>query len=282
MKLDISVVGREFKAVKHPYLWRDVVIYHLGIGAGADELAYVFEGFKGGLRVLPSFAMVAAMEAAAGVLAYAKVDFVRVLHGEQTIRMHAPIPNRGVFMTTPKVVSIRDKGKHAILDVETVTVDGAGAPLFDTLVSLVCRGQGGCGQAQADEPPLHAPPAEQPPDYEHFHQTDPDQAVLYRLSGDLNPLHVNPVLAQAAGYERPILHGLCVYGLALKALIGEFCDGDVSRVREYKARFSRPVYPGDGIHVKAWRLGDGYFALEASSDREVIMNQAYLKIGGPA
>ena len=106
--MDLSVIGREFKAIKHPYLWRDVVIYHLGIGARANELPYVFEGAPGGMKVLPTFAMVPAMEAASTILAYARVDFVNLLHGEQTIKMHAPIPARGVFMTTPKVADIRD------------------------------------------------------------------------------------------------------------------------------------------------------------------------------
>ncbi len=278
MKLDLSVVGKQFKAVKHPYLWKDVVIYHLGIGAQAHELPYVFEGVPGGIQVIPTFAVVPAIVAAAAVIAPARVDIVGLLHGEQTIRMHAPIPPRGTFITTPKVVGIRDKGRHALLDIETVTRDTNGARLFDTLVSLVCRGQGGFGGNHADDSPKHAPPADTPPDFTHFHQTSPDQAALYRLSGDLNPLHINPAFARAAGYDRPILHGLCVYGATAKALIAGLCDGDVTRVQEYKARFSRPVYPGAGINIKAWRLDDGYYSVEASTDSEVIMNQAYIKI----
>jgi acyl dehydratase len=277
MKLDLSVVGREFKPVRHTYLWKDVVIYHLGIGARATELDYVYEGLRGGIKVIPSFAVVAAMEAAASVLPPARVDIVNMLHGEQTIRMHAPIPPSGVFLTTPKVAMIRDKGKHALLDIQTITTNQDGLHLFEALVSLVCRGQGGFSDARSEEDAPHLPPADRDPDFTSCFPTSPDQAALYRLSGDLNPLHINPAFAQTAGYDRPILHGLAVYGGILKILIANLGEGDVTRVKEYKARFARPIYPGDGITVKAWRMGQGVYAVEAATDREVVINHAYVK-----
>ena len=278
MKINLSTIGLEFKPTKHPYLWKDVIFYHLGIGAKATELPYVFEGIKGGLQVIPTFAAIPAIEATATVIGKVGVNPIMMLHGEQAIYMHRPIPQRGEFITTPVVTGIWDKGKGALLEVKTITRDQKGNHLFDTMVSLYCRGQGGFGGERGPERPDYAPPPGKDPDFTDSYETSLDQAALYRLSGDLNPLHINPDFAKQAGYDRPILHGLCIYGGTLKSIINGLCDGDVKKIKEYKARFANTIYPGDKIFVKAWKLKQDTYSIETSTQNHVVMNQAYVKI----
>lgn len=250
--LDLTQVGKPGRPFEHAYTWKDCVLYALGVGARLpDELPFLYEGR--GPRVLPTFAVVPALPSMADAAARARVSFAHVLHGEQKTLLHRPIPPQGTLRTTATVTGIYDKGKAALVMVECRTVDGQDAPLFDTVWSLFVRGAGGFGGERGPAAREVERPAGRPPDFEATEVTTPEQAALYRLSGDLNPLHIEPEFARAAGFERPILHGLCTYGHAGRAILRHACGGDPARLRSFTARFSGVVTPGDALTTRGWR-----------------------------
>lgn len=249
--LDLSQVGKPGRPFELTYTWKDCVLYALGVGARLpDELPFLYE--QRGPRVLPTFAVVPGFHAMTDALARVRASFAQILHGEQSIVLHRPVPPQGTLSTTATVTGIYDKGKAALIMVECHTVDAQGAPLFDTVWTIFLRGAGGFGgergpSARQVERPGRAP------DFEVTETTAPEQAALYRLSGDVNPLHIAPEVARAVGFERPILHGLCTYGHAGRALLRHACDGDPARLRSFSARFSGVVLPGDALTTRGWR-----------------------------
>ncbi|MEU3243498.1 MULTISPECIES: MaoC/PaaZ C-terminal domain-containing protein [unclassified Streptomyces] len=241
---------------------KDVQLYHLGIGAGAnpdksqpatdaDELRYTLES---ALHVLPSFATVAGA-GSPGVISGLSmpgvdVDLSRVLHGGQRVVVHRPLPAEGRATATGRIAAVYDKGKAAILVMRTEVVD-AGGPLWTNDAQIFVRGEGGWGGERGPSTRLDAPDG--PPDRTVERPVRPDQALLYRLSGDWNPLHADPEFAKLAGFDRPILHGLCTYGMTLKAVVDTLLGGDVSRVRSYTTRFAGVVFPGETLRIRMWR-----------------------------
>lgn len=239
---------------------RDVLLYHLGIGAGRpatdpDELRYTLESR---LHVLPSFATVAGA-GAPGVISGLSmpgvdVDLAHVLHGGQALTVHRPIPVRGTATATSRITAVYDKGTAAVLVLRTEAADADG-PLWATDAQIFVRGEGGWG---GDRGPSARPaPATGEPDRTVERTVREDQALLYRLSGDYNPLHADPGFAERAGFDRPVLHGLCTYGITLKAVVDTLLGGDVTRVRSYATRFAGVVYPGETLRVRMWRRGSG-------------------------
>lgn len=235
---------------------KDVQLYHLGIGAGVpatdpDELRYTLESR---LHVLPSFATVAGA-GAPGVISGlsmpgVEVDLARVLHGGQTLEIHRPIPVEGEARTTSRIAAVYDKGKAAVLVLRTEAADADG-PLWTNDSQIFLRGEGGFGGDRGPSARLDPPTGE--PDKVVERPIREDQALLYRLSGDWNPLHADPEFAGLAGFERPILHGLCTYGATLKAVVDTLLDGDVTRVRAYSTRFAGVVFPGETLRLRLWR-----------------------------
>ncbi|MFI5813176.1 MaoC/PaaZ C-terminal domain-containing protein [Streptomyces sp. NPDC051643] len=241
---------------------KDVQLYHLGLGAGAnpdkrspatdaDELRYTLESR---LHVLPSFATVAGA-GSPGVISGPSmpgvdVDLTRVLHGGQRVVLHRPIPAEGRATATGRIAAVYDKGKAAILVMRTEVAD-AGGPLWTNDAQIFVRGEGGWGGDRGPSTRLDAPDG--PPDRTVERPVREDQALLYRLSGDWNPLHADPDFAKLAGFDRPILHGLCTYGVTLKAVVDTLLGGDVSRVRSYTTRFAGVVFPGETLRVRMWR-----------------------------
>ncbi|MFF2994654.1 MaoC/PaaZ C-terminal domain-containing protein [Streptomyces sp. NPDC057950] len=241
---------------------KDVQLYHLGLGAGAnpdkrspatdaDELRYTLESR---LHVLPSFATVAGA-GSPGVISGLSmpgvdVDLARVLHGGQRVVLHRPIPAEGRATATGRIAAVYDKGKAAILVMRTEVAD-AGGPLWTNDAQIFVRGEGGWGGDRGPSTRLDAPDG--PPDRTVERPVREDQALLYRLSGDRNPLHADPDFAKLAGFDRPILHGLCTYGVTLKAVVDTLLGGDVSRVRSYTTRFAGVVFPGETLRVRMWR-----------------------------
>ncbi|MFG3012281.1 MaoC/PaaZ C-terminal domain-containing protein [Streptomyces cinerochromogenes] len=234
---------------------KDVLLYHLGIGAGVpatdpDELRYTLESR---LHVLPSFATVAGA-GSPGVISGLSmpgvdVDLAKVLHGGQTLTLHRPIPVEGTATATSRIAAVYDKGKAAILVMRTEVTDTDG-PLWTNDAQIFVRGEGGWG---GDRGPSTRPePSAGEPDRVVERRLREDQALLYRLSGDWNPLHADPEFAKPAGFERPILHGLCTYGVTLKAVVDTLLGGDVSRVRSYTTRFAGVVYPGETLRIRMW------------------------------
>ncbi|MEV6838655.1 MaoC/PaaZ C-terminal domain-containing protein [Streptomyces sp. NPDC051133] len=235
---------------------KDVQLYHLGIGAGTpatdpDELRYTLESR---LHVLPSFATVAG-SGAPGVISGlsmpgVEVELAKVLHGGQTLRIHRPIPAEGTATAANRLAAVYDKGKAAILVLRTEVADPDG-PLWTNDSQIFVRGEGGWGGDRGPATRLDPPTGD--PDRTVERPIREDQALLYRLSGDWNPLHADPEFAKLAGFERPILHGLCTYGITLKAVVDTLLGGDVTRVRGYGTRFAGVVYPGETLRIRMWR-----------------------------
>ncbi|MEI9965620.1 MAG: MaoC/PaaZ C-terminal domain-containing protein [Caulobacteraceae bacterium] len=267
----------DLKTDEQRFAWDDqkAMLYALGIGLGADplderELKFVYEN---GLKAMPTLVTVIAF--GLGPLARAGVNFARVVHGEQAIELHAPLPPEGEAVGSTRVAAVYDKGadKGAILILETVLNTPAGDPWPPLRASIFARGDGGFGGPSEGEPPPHQVPG-RPADQSIDIPTRPDQALLYRLSGDRNPLHADPNFARAVGFPRPILHGLCTYGIACRAVMQAYTDMEPAPVRSHQARFSAPVFPGETITVDLWRDGEvvSYEARVKAREATVIRN----------
>lgn len=249
---------------------KDVLLYHLGIGAGVPatdpgELRYTLESK---LHVLPSFATVAGggMALAGGLSAPGiDVDLAAVLHGGQTVTVHRPLPVRGRAVQTSTVPAVYDKGKAAVIVLRSETADDDG-PLWTCDTQIFVKGEGGFGGERGPSRRRELP--ERAPDRTVERTVREDQALLYRLSGDWNPLHADPEFAELAGFDRPILHGLCTYGITLKAVVDEVLGGDVARVTAYTTRFAGVVFPGETLRVRMWREPERVLVSVTAADRE--------------
>jgi acyl dehydratase len=248
----------ELKTEGQRFAWsdKDAMLYALGLGMGSDplneqELPFVYEN---GLKAVPTLATVIAFNTR--LLARSGVNFAMVVHGEQSVEWHRTLPPEGEAVAASRVAAAYDKGaKGAVLIVETRLEEPSGAPLATLRSSVFARGDGGFGgPANGEEPPHPIP--ERAPDQSLDFPTRPDQALIYRLSGDRNPLHADPGFARAVGFPRPILHGLCTYGITCRAIL-QACTGfDPAPIRSHQARFSAPVFPGETVSVDLWRDGD--------------------------
>lgn len=249
----------------------DVLLYHLALGAGAAptdprELRYACED---DLHVLPTFATVAATMRASepptvrfpGV----DIDLAKVVHGTQRIVAHRPLPTSGTATARTRIADVLDKGKAAVIVQETDVVDAAGDPLWTATSSIFARGEGGFGGHRGES--RRVPPPEREPDDVTDVATLPQQALLYRLCGDRNPLHSDPEFARAAGFDAPILHGLCTYGLVAKAVTDTALEGDVDRVGTWSATFAGVVFPGETLRVRIWHEADGLVVTATALDR---------------
>jgi acyl dehydratase len=235
---------------------RETMLYALGIGMGRDpldenELAYVFERPGAALKTVPSFATVLAR---VPLLKDCGFDYTKVVHGEQRLKLHRTLPPAGELIADARVTEAYDKGagKGAVIYTETTVRSAAdGQPVYTLLSVTFARGDGGFGGPAGSGPAPHALP-ERAPDGSVTLETRKDQALLYRLSGDRNPLHADPVLARRVGFRAPILHGLCTYGTACRALLKEVAAYDHTRITGFDVRFSAPVYPGESIATDYW------------------------------
>lgn len=282
MPLSSSIVGYTTKPFTFTFDWRTLALYALGIGAKREELDYVYEGARGGMKVYPTFAVIPANAAAFDVLHQAEADLATIVHGGQTIRIHRPIPSSGTLTTVGTLTGIYDLKKFAQVIIETkTTLDGE--PVFDTVWSIIVRGAGGFGGPRPPHNEVEAPvPKDREPDWVVEEATSPEQALLYRISGDVNPLHADPEFAAKAGFPQgPILHGLCTYGFAARAIIKHAAGGDPTRLRTYAAQFRKPVWPGDTIVTQGYALGNGKVAVVASvkGRPDPVLTSAWAEIG---
>jgi acyl dehydratase len=237
------------------YADKDVLLYAVSLGMGADprELPFVFEG--AGLRVVPTMAAVLGR---ANVVRDLQLDMTRMLHGEQRMTVHRPLPPEASLTSEARVAEVIDKGagKGALLLTETVLREAATGEALVTLgATLFARGDGGFGGPAGPAPEPHALP-DRAPDIRHTTQTSPEQALIYRLNGDRNPLHADPEFARRGGFPAPILHGLCSYGIACRAVLTSVCDYDPTRIAAFDVRFTSPVFPGETITNEIWVDGD--------------------------
>ena len=262
MPLNLDVVGSASEPVERSWTSKDCLLYALGVGAGSldptgFELEYTTENSADVTqRVLPTFAAVVGgggpPRASLGSFAPAML-----VHGEQTIRLSGLIPAEGTIRTTSVVTGIYDKGSGAVVVGESTSVDAVtGEERFVATTSLFIRGEGGFGGERGPSAAAHPAP-DREPDEVVTYATRADQALLYRLSGDRNPLHSDPVFAKRAGFDRPILHGLCTYGFTGRALLHTLCGSDPARFGSMHGRFSRPTYPGDALTVSIWSDDEG-------------------------
>ncbi len=247
------------------YTDKDVMLYALGIGLGGDpmdenELAFVYER---GLKVVPTAATVLAAggrpipgSATAPPAGHrpSEINYLMVLHGEQKVELHRPLPAAGAFTAKTRVIGAFDKGadKGAVIVNETVWTDEAGGKVATLTGSTFARGDGGFGGPAAGAAKPHAVPS-RAPDLSLDFATRPDQALIYRLNGDRNPLHSDPEIARRAGFDRPILHGLCTYGVTCRAVLAGITAYDPAAILSHQVRFSAPVIPGETITVDMWR-----------------------------
>ncbi|EHJ61708.1 hypothetical protein NSU_1469 [Novosphingobium pentaromativorans US6-1] len=255
---------------------RDTIIYNLGIGFGPaaiedpSQLRFVLEDRLAGF---PTMTTVMGMSLGIFDRKYG-IDYAKVLHGEEWITLHRPLPASGAFEVATGVEKIWDRGqqKGAILQTcKTITVKGEAEPFAETRTVLMLRGNGGFGGSAEGAPSVNEPPTRNP-DARITLETRPEQALLYRLSGDANPLHADPEVARKAGFPGPILHGMATYGIVARAIVDGACDGDETKLAHYGLRFSSPVFPGETLRTDIWALGDGNFAFEVTAtEREVVV-----------
>jgi acyl dehydratase len=274
-QVDLSIIGEKTDPVIYDYTWKDVALYALGVGASTDQLPFIYERASGGLQVLPSFCLVPAMRGYPPL--GANVDWARFLHGEQTIRLHRPMAPEGRIVVIGEVTDIFDKGKAATYHIRVSGQDEDGAPVFDTYWVSFYLGAGGFGGDPGPKAETSTPPEGVSPDYSVTCRVAENQAALYRLNGDLNPLHIDPQFAKRGGFDRPILHGLCTYGFAVRSIVTHALDGDVERLRSFKARFSSPVYMGDNLTTQCWRQGNRLI-VQSRTEWGVVLSNAVAEI----
>ena len=264
-----DAVGIELPATTYEYDDRDVMLYNLGIGA--TELPFVYER---NLKVIPTFAVIPAFPALMGLASGVEVNPVMILHGEQSFTIRKQPATKGKLTTAGKITGVYDKGKGALAILVTETKNDAGELVFTNQFGVFVRGAGGFGGDRGPE--AGNLPPDRAPDKTVSMQTQSNQAMVYRLSGDRNPLHVDPDFAKMAGYDKPILHGLCSFGHVGRAVLQAYCDNDTSKFVGFACRFSGVVFPGDTITTEMWDTGEGKIILQAKTQegRVVISNGA--------
>ncbi len=249
MSLDLGAVGAQTKTFELAYDWQDLALYALGIGAKRTELEYLYEG--SGPKAYPSFAVVPAYPVLDALIELSQGPYEAVIHGAQTVEVLRPIPPRGLLQTRGTIDGIYDLKLLAQMDMSTeTTLDGE--VVFRTQWQILFRGLGGFGGPRRPKQDVHRLP-KRDPDWIFEDKTSDEQALLYRLSGDHNPLHADPEFARKVGFEQgPILHGLCTYGYVCRAIAIAGCNGDASKVRKLTAQFKKPVWPGEVLRTEGY------------------------------
>jgi acyl dehydratase len=282
MPFDHSLVGKPGDEVTWSYTWKDAVLYALGIGAKRDELDYLFEGR--GPKVYPSFAVVPMFGPMFGLLGKSGGNLAMVVHGGQRVVVKKPFGAAGTLKTRATIRGIYDMRKFATVILDMETTDEKGEAVATNTASILFRGEGGFG---GEPPPKEdsgiAVPKGQPADFRVEEKTSEEQALLYRLSGDLNPLHADPDFAKMVGFEKgPILHGLATFGFMVRHVAKGALGGDATAIGAFEAQFRKPVWPGDTLVTEGWRVGEGKIALQVSVKErsEIVISNAWAKVGG--
>lgn len=286
MPINPDAVGSKGEPTRHSWTSTDAILYALGVGAGAvdplDELAFTTENTQNvDQQVLPTMAVVLGVGGAGAFGTIGSFNPAMLVHGEQSITLHGPIPVAGEVETVGEISAIWDKGKGAVVDISSTSTDTrTGAVLFTQVMSAFIRGEGGWGGERGPSGPKNVAP-DRDPDVTTTYATRPDQALLYRLSGDRNPLHSDPSFAAFGGFDRPILHGLCTYGFTGRALLHGLCGGDPARFTGMEGRFTSPVMPGESLTIKAWTTADGEAVFQTlGADGRVVLDGGKLTFTG--
>ncbi|MGD8961660.1 MAG: SDR family NAD(P)-dependent oxidoreductase [Desulfobacterales bacterium] len=280
MALDLSAIGKKIGPYTKDYTWKDTVLYALGVGAGFSDLDYCYEK---DLKVIPSFAITTAYDLMPELAAASNINLAGILHGEHEIIFHNPIPPEGTLSTAGAITHCYDKGKDkgALIIAEFETHHSSGDKLFTSIATVFARLDGGFGGEDAPKKQILFP--EREPDMVVEARPAADQPLIFRLSGDTFQLHVDREFAKMAGFERPIMHGLCTHGYACRALIEKLVPGEPQKVRRLDCRFKRPLYPGMPIKTLIWQIDDGqalWRVINAESG-EVVIDNGVFEYGDP-
>ena len=272
MPINPEAVGAVGTPTKRSWTSKDALLYAVGVGAGTDELQFTTENTKElAQKVLPTFAVIIG---GGGVPMDQIGSFnpMLMVHGEQSIELLGEIPPSREIESVGKITGIYDKGSAAVVEFESTSTDvETGKPLLKTKMSMFCRGEGGWGGDRGPAEKIEFP--EREPDHQVTYGTREDQALTYRLSGDRNPLHSDPSFAAMGGFEKPILHGLCTWGFTGRALLHSLCDGDTTRFKSMKSRFSKPVIPGDTLTINIWVDGTTALFRTTNQNGDVVIDQ---------
>jgi acyl dehydratase len=261
MPFDHSLAGNPTEPASFETTARDTILYALGVGAKREELDYLYEGR--GPKVLPSFAVVPKFRPMLDLLAKSGGDLAMLVHSAERVRIHAPLAPTGRVLTTATIRDFYDMRRFAQVLVDTRTQDSSGRLIAETTSTMLFRDQGGFGgQPPPKEAAVVERPKDAPPTFSVEEVTSREQALLYRLSGDHNPLHADPEFALRVGFAQgPILHGLATFGFMVRHVAGAVCGGDATRIRAFEAQFRRPVWPGDTLVTEGWLVSPGAVAL---------------------
>ncbi len=250
----MEAIGKTIGPLTRDYTWKDVVLYALGVGAGFADLEYCYEK---DLKVIPSFAIAAIFDLFFHIGAASQFNPAGILHGEQELIFYNPIPSEGTLTTEGRITHYYDKGKDkgALVVAESETVHSSGSKLFASVITIFARLDGGFGGENAPKKTVDF--QDKKPDFVVDANPSPDQPLLYRLSGDTFDLHVNSEFAALAGFEQPIMHGLCTHGYACRALIQSLIPGHPEKAGRMDCRFAKPLYPGTPIQTLIWKTKEG-------------------------
>ncbi len=274
MPLNPNAVGSTSEPVEISWTSKDALLYAVGIGGGLDELAYTTENTKGvPQQAFPTFPVViGAGKAMSAMGMIGTYNPALLVHGQQSVTLHQSLPVEGSATVQSRVVNMYDKGKAAVVVMAAEAHLADGSPLYTTTMSAFIRGEGGWGGDRGPSGAQNDPPARRP-DHQVTYQTGIAQALVYRLSGDRNPLHTDPSFAKMGGFDRPILHGLCSYGFTGRALLHTLCGSDAAKFRHMEARFASPVLPGEALTVSMWNTGAGEAVFTTSVGERVVIDQ---------
>ena len=279
MALRPDLVGSQSEPVSFAWARDDVLLYALAVGAGQEdptaELALTTENTDGvRTAVLPTYANIITRGARPDL---GDFDRARLVHAEQSFTVHRPLPAEGRARVTATVTDVLDKGKGALVRTEAKAVDAeSGTPLATTAQTVFIAGEGGFGGPRGES--AASPIPDRTPDHEIGYRTRPEQALIYRLTGDRNPLHSDPAFAARGGFDRPILHGMCTYGFTARALLSTVCEDNPGRLLGMDARFTKPVLPGDELTVQIWRDGEAAY-FRTTSGGAVVLDRGRLTLG---
>lgn len=268
LPIDGDLVGLETEPISHTWTERDTMLYALGVACRPpDDLDFVYEGR--GPKVLPTFAVIPGLRAMGRAMQQIDINLAALLHGEQSVVAHRALPPATTATVTGQVTNVWDKGKAAVIEFAGSAVDHDG-PLFDVTASLFVIGGGGWGGERGPSGSPLAPPPDRAPDIVVERETRPEQAAIYRLSGDMNPMHIDPDFATTAGFPGPFNHGLCTFGVVGHSVLTAWCAGDVGRFASISGRFADQVWPGDTIVTRIWDDGDDA-VVEARTQRDNVV-----------
>jgi len=278
MAPNIDFIGKTTEPITYTYTKDTMILYALGIGAGIEDLDFIYEKR---LKVFPTFAVVPFMSTFFNsFMPAANINPFALLHGEHKIILHKLIPPSGTVFTSIPCDSIYDKGdKGAMLNITFNTRDEQGELIFENKAVIIDRSAGDFGGDRGPKPEVFVPPEDKELDFCVKYTTSQDQAALYRLSGDKNPLHIDPLFSKKVGFDQPILHGLCSFGFAGRAILHSLCDGDPARIKSFAVRFMNVVYPGDTLKTCGWEITPKTYVIQTTNqDGKLILGNAVVKI----